>query len=91
VIETYTDIIKTNGKSGDDIQKKQNAAVNQIRYRTIVEGGIKYDGAEMSKIEAIEDMAERRKLVVKKFSGSEKMLLTIDSGRITIHTVKLKD
>jgi hypothetical protein len=45
----------------------------------------------MSKIEAIEDMAERRKLVVKKFSGSEKMLLTIDSGRITIHTVKLKD
>ena len=49
------------------------------------------DGAEMSKIEAIADLAERKKVIQKKFSNVEKMLLTLDSGRVSVHTVKLKD
>jgi hypothetical protein len=45
----------------------------------------------MGKIEAIADLAERKKVIQKKFSNVEKMLLTLDSGRVSVHTVKLKD
>lgn len=90
-LNMYTETLKLYCKPGDEHQIKREKTLRQISYRTIVEGGIKLEGAEMSKIEAIQDLEERKKYVKKKFSSAEKMLLTLDSGRVSVHTVKLKD
>lgn len=52
-LNMYTEILKLYCKPGEENQIKREKTLRQISYRAIVEGGVRLDGAEMSKIEAI--------------------------------------
>jgi hypothetical protein len=56
-----------------------------------MEGGMRMDAAEIGKLEEMSEV-ERKKYIDKKGgSQQEKMLLSLDSGRVSLYTVKLKD
>jgi hypothetical protein len=88
ILEIYSETLKTYNKSGTENDIKREKILKQVSYRAVVQGGILINSTDLSKLENYSE-SDRMKYVLKK--SNQMMLLSLDSGRISVYSCKLKD